>query len=47
MAALMFELDVMILGMRRTEALSNLQWLPLLYESEFTTLAFEGCLIFF
>lgn len=46
-AALMFELDAMTLGMRRTEALSNLQWLPLLYESELATLAFEGCLIFF
>lgn len=40
-----FELDVMTFGMRGTEALSNPQWLPLLYESEHATLA-PGAILF-
>lgn len=42
-----FELDVTTLGRRGTEALSDLQRLLLLYESECATLASKAIGIFF
>lgn len=36
---LIFELDDMTVGMEETEALSTLQWLPLLHETELAALS--------